>query len=119
MCFDKNFIENIQNMQEESVYRKIEEEKEKKFLIEINSLKEELENLREMEQERETQSQNEKTLLKKINERFQLGLEKIHDEKQIFIDQINSLKDRLQNNEKMMREREKQFSVEMYKHYNN
>lgn len=67
-----------------------------------------------MEKEREIIGQKEKNSLIKINESLQNGLEKLSNDKQKYLDQINSLNELLKSKESLMKEREKQISIEVY-----
>ena len=71
-------------------------------------------NLKEMEKEREIVGQKEKNTLIKINESLQNGLEKLSNDKQKYLDQINSLNELLKSKDSLMKEREKQISIEVY-----
>ena len=67
-----------------------------------------------MEKEREDLTQREKDTIIKINEGLQQGFEKLNNDKQIYLNQIHSLNEMLVNKEKLMKEKEKQFNVEVY-----
>lgn len=67
-----------------------------------------------MEKEREIIGQKEKNALIKINESLQNGLEKLSNDKQKYLDQINSLNELLKSKDSLMKEREKQVSIEVY-----
>lgn len=112
------FSENVQTIQDEALFRRIEEEKERKFQFQVNSLKDEVATLRENLKEREATCQKEKNAIFRINESLQAGLERMSGEKQKLLEQIAGLNELLRSKEAIAKEREKQLSIELYSRKN-
>lgn len=96
------------------ILRKINEEKEKKFNIQLKSLKEENNNLKQLEKEREKQLNQEKYLITKLNETMSKQLEVNNNEKQMLLTQISCLKEMAEEKEKLIQAKEQQLLLEIY-----
>jgi len=91
---------------------KIFEEKEKKLNIEILKLQEESRDFIENSKEKDDIFQKEKEAIMKINEGLQQGIEKMNGEREVLLNRLRDIGERMEAMEKMMKEREKQMEVE-------
>ena len=75
-------------------------------------LHEEASNLEENAKEKEEVFQQEKKAIMKINEGLQRGIEKMNGEREMLVNKVRDVGERMEAMEKMMKEREKQMEVE-------